>query len=65
MKKYYVEYTIIKNKDKIPTGRFKRSFLTSLGANKFIVELLYSKKRDWYKYVRNVKSNAKLRKRKK
>lgn len=57
MGKYIVTYTIIKNKDNIPTGKYRKQFLTKYGASRFITELLYSKKRKWYKYARMIKSN--------
>ena len=59
---YTVNYTIIKNPKGIPTGRFKKRFMTKYGANKFILELMYSKKRVWYKYARNIKAPRSLMK---
>ena len=53
---FYVNYTIIKNNEGIPSGRYRKKFLTKFGAQKYITELLYSKKRRWYKYVRNVRA---------
>jgi len=58
MKKYTVSYTIKKNPIGVQPGRYSKKFITKYGAQKFITELLYSKKRNWYKYVTNVKSNA-------
>jgi len=56
--KYTVSYTIKKNKSGVPSGRYSKKFMTKYGAHKFMVDLLYSKKRIWYKYVNNIKSNA-------
>ena len=39
-------------------GKYSKKFLTRFGAQKYITELLYSKKRNWYKFVTNIKSNA-------
>jgi len=52
---YIVSYTIKKNSSKVPAGKFTRKFKTKYGAQNFITELLYSKKRNWYKYVTNVR----------
>lgn len=56
--KYVVEFTIKKNKEKIPTGTFKRYFITNYGAQRFITDLLHSRKKVWYKYATKVKSNS-------